>query len=222
MWLAVGVSPLSRGGFYLYNALFESISRNGAPSTTSVTLQVRGSGFTYPGLPGGQCSYRLQAQQQNLVISTPLQVLSPTLGVCSTPAAGIHGAVWSVALQTNGIVAEPTLFGALQWVEYDLEAVVITKLAPRGGPSGERISLTIHGERFADYGAGQLLCRVTNNPPAAVFAVTSSATLLDASRVVCPFVAPSFSGLVQVSTCYFLPLTSCLSPSLPLPPFHIF
>jgi hypothetical protein len=74
----------------------DSISQHSAPSTTAVEIEVRGSGFIFPGLPGGVCSFTLPSR--NLVITKPLHVVSNTSGVCTTPAAGISPAVWTVNL----------------------------------------------------------------------------------------------------------------------------
>ena len=94
----------SRSGFYTYNALFDSISQQGAPSTTAISLEVFGSGFTFPPLPGGLCAFVSPTSTE----VRPLALTSATHGTCQTPAAGIHGARYTVQLMTNGVTKEPT------------------------------------------------------------------------------------------------------------------
>eukprot|EP00966_Prymnesium_polylepis_P297182 6866369-Prymnesium_polylepis.1 len=51
----IASNPLSVGSFYTYNAVFESISITGAPTTAVVTTELKGSGFVL--LVGGVCKF---------------------------------------------------------------------------------------------------------------------------------------------------------------------
>eukprot|EP00966_Prymnesium_polylepis_P215378 4988078-Prymnesium_polylepis.1 len=45
------------GAFFTYNAVLESVSITGGPSTASIVTLASGSGFVFPSLPGGRCVF---------------------------------------------------------------------------------------------------------------------------------------------------------------------
>ena len=204
--------------FVVYNSLVDGISPIGSPSITTTRIDVFGAGFPVPGLQGARCFFALQAAEATTqgaganataasgadgsanatelaIYPTALTVVSPTRSMCETPAAGIPGARFIVAISLNGVAIEPTKFAdqLLRFTEYDLSAVRITSLKAPGGPVGEPTSVTVFGESFASYGAGQLKVRAGGGGADAVLV---DGRLLDAERVLCTL--PAFPNATSM------------------------
>ena len=194
--------------FVIYNSLITEINPIGAPSIAKATVDVIGDGFPYPGLPGAKCIFtqRLNATAGNATgpaHATPLAVRSSTLASCASPAAGIVGAQFDVAISLNGEGVEPLKFPdqPLTFTEYDLSAVHVSHLEPPGGPVNEATSLTLFGSSFASYGSGQVQVKATSDAGGGEEAFVVPGRVLDSERVLCtlPAFASPRSFRVQLS-----------------------
>ena len=166
----------------------DRIALNGAPTTASVTLDIIGEGFVNPTLPGALCKFTPAASADGTAspftapLTTSLVAVDSSLVRCPTPAAG-QVSNWEVSVLQNGITSEPTLFGAPKFAEYAIASVRISELVPPGGPVGVDTKVTVRGTGFAEYGAGQLKCRLGD--PALGASTLLPAILLDQNRVEC-------------------------------------
>lgn len=173
--------------YVTYNAMVNSLSLSGAPSTAPVGISIAGEGFV-PSLAGGRCNFTDEVTGVELF--SDLSTTSDTEASCNSPA-GRKSATYVVGVQLNGLVNEPTLLGALYFSEYNLSQVKLTGLQPSGGVTNQNTSVTVKGSGFASYGAGQLACRVGTT--------VVVGELLNSSRVLCPVAAVSTAGDISVS-----------------------
>ena len=185
-----GSSPDDEAMFQTYNSHVETISIQGAPSTSSISLDVAGEGFVVPALQGGLCRFTSASSANvsvptdaglQLTVDTTLQTVSSSLIRCLTPATGVPG-FWSVKILQNGLTADPALLRHPVFTEYDIESVRVSELAPPGGVTGQPTAVTVLGSGFANYGVGQLICRVTD--PDGI-ASTVPGLLLDTQSFLC-------------------------------------
>ena len=177
--------------FTTYNSQINSMGVTGAPSTSSVTLDILGEGFVYPALEGGHCRYTLEGSASLVWVERPLVAFSTTRVQCATPAVGAVG-TWSVQVFQNGVDAEPALFGDPVFYEYDITSVRVDSLHPPGGVVGQATAVTLTGTGFAEYGEGQLVCRAGS-------AAASPGLLLDRERVLCMLPSMASEGVVNVT-----------------------
>ena len=185
----------SSASFITYNAQVDSIRVSGSPSTSSMALDVIGQGFVLPALPNGACRFTRQSSGAEAVVdevTSEVEILSTTLARCAgTPSGRVEG-VWRVEVLQNGVNADPSAYPVML-TTYDLAAVRVSSLDPPSGPAGVETAVTVNGRGFAQYGEGQLVCRVGDN--------LSPATLLDTNRTTCtiPPLAASMSVGVTIS-----------------------
>ena len=155
--------------FQTYNSHVEAISITGAPSTSSISVDVAGEGFVVPAMQGGRCRFTsassgnasVPTAETQLTVDTALQTVSSTLVRCLTPTTAVPG-FWTVKVLQNGVTADPALLRHPRFTEYNLESVRVSELAPPGGVTGQPTAVTVHGSGFANYGVGQLICHVTD------------------------------------------------------------
>jgi len=153
--------------FAVYNALIRDINLGGAPASSEVPILVRGEGFPVPGLDGGLCTFKLSGS--TTTVTKALVPISSTSLSTTSPARGIIG-TWSMSCMLNGISPEPTLFGAPTFAQYDLALVHIFSVEPVGGPQLQPVSVTLHGQNFANFG---IVCKVgTELVPARLLSTT--------------------------------------------------
>ena len=92
----------------------------------------------------------------------------------------------------NGVDPEPSLFADPTFTVYNLAAVHVTQLVPPGGPAGVETTITVVGSGFAEYGKGQLICRVGN-------LTSTPGILLDSERILCTVPQSTCSGVVELA-----------------------
>jgi hypothetical protein len=91
----------SAATFTTYNSQVNSINVAGAPSMSSVPLEVAGEGFVHPALNGGLCRFTLEGSVPQVQVDSPLDVVSTTLVRCLTPATGMRSSTRLNALTLN-------------------------------------------------------------------------------------------------------------------------
>ena len=171
----------SNATFRSYNSQINGISVSGAPSTSSITLEIECEGLLVPPLPEAICRLtKVGAAEGDRPFISPLTVLSATEARCATPASG-SVASWEVEVLQNGVHVDPALFGAILFKEYDIGSVRVSSVHPVGGPIGVATALTVHGTGFAQYGEGMVVCRIGSEDDGTLL----PGELLDASRVLC-------------------------------------
>ena len=80
--------------------------------------------------------------------------------------------------------------GALSFYEYDLTAVRVSSIFPRGAPTSTLTQITLRGSGFAEYGEGQLICEVSHSSSGSK--TRMQATLLSTGdSILCPYQSPS-------------------------------
>ena len=176
------------------------ITVSGAPSSSSVDLNVAGEGFVTPALNGATCKFTYLGPTADAVIPewertsyTSSLVASTTTSVtCKTPT-GRTGA-WKVQVLQNGIHPEPTLYGDPIFSTYDLASLRVTSLDPPGGVVGVSTTVTVIGSGFAEYGVGQLKCRVGGASGTLI-----NGELLDSDRMLCTLPAATSAGSTDVT-----------------------
>ena len=200
----------SVGTFTTYNALTEGVLVSGAPSSSSVQLQIIGEGYPF-GINGGLCRFTqilgataIAAGSAPAVFARPLSVVSPEMAACSTPAAGIKDAQYAVSVSINGRSTEPNKFAGVDIVfkEYNLDAVRVSALWPPGGPVGAPTQVTVVGTSFAQYGAGQLKClsgAVADATGTLSGGVLDDGMLLDSRTMLCTIPPPTSLAPVPVT-----------------------
>ena len=192
----------TRAGFYLYNSQIRHLRIKGAPAHSTHILDIIGEGFVVPALQGSVCRFShvgqwLAQDTFQSVVSTPLTSISATHVQCPSPAAG-QNAVWRVQVLQNGADPVPSTLGVqLTFQEYTLKALKLHALVPPGAPAGLATTVTIHGDGFALYGDGQLVCRLwaasDGLPRPRDVGILGAAMLLDSTRVICSL--PSSASL---------------------------
>ena len=182
-WVSTGLN------YTTYNAMVDSLSLTGAPSASSVTLAVFGSGFV--SLESARCKFTTEGPPL-MTRYTAITKSSSTEAVCSSPAAGLV-ATYEVGVQFNGVNDDPYLDPASipTFTGYNLSSVTLSALTPSNGPQGVATSITIEGLGFASYGTNQLLCR-------AGFTLIP-AQLLDETKITCELPSTLPVGTIDVS-----------------------
>ena len=191
-----GEGPAQLAGFHVYNSQVNQLRMLGAPMAVPTSLDILGEGFVSPALPGAVCRFMpINATLDRSPLTTPLTALDEQLVRCDSPASG-HPGQWSVQVLQNGVEATPTLRGeALTFTEFDPSSVRLRELVPPGAPvNGSAVVVTVHGEGFAQFGEGQLLCMSTAGHRAA-------ATLLDSTRLSCVLAPASQPGTMYIAMC---------------------
>ena len=170
-----------------FNSQVDSLEVGGVPATGSVPIELRGAGFVFPALThAGVCRYTAEGivegpgsvgdSAKGVVVTSGLEVLSPTRVRCTGTPAGGQVSTWRVEVLQNGVDPEPSP-RAVQLSTYDLSAVRVSAVIPLGGPVGVETAVTVLGSGFATYGAGHFVCRIGS--------VHAPAVMLDATRTLC-------------------------------------
>ena len=181
--------------FRTYNSQVDSLKVSGAPSTSTISLEIQGEGFVYPGFAGGICRFSHSSRSETtsvLPVTTALETVSTTLIRCPTPASGVAG-LWSVQVLQNGLSVEPSLFGDPLFETYDVTSVRVDAMVPQAIVLGVETTVTISGSGFANYGDGQLVCRVSSSANVA-------GVLVDSSCILCTFPGRTASTRRALST----------------------
>ena len=166
--------------FRTYNSQVDTLKVSGAPSTSSISLQIQGEGFVHPGFASGICRFSHVSSSETasaLPVTTALETVSTTLIRCPTPASGVIG-TWSVQVLQNGLSVEPSLFGDPLFETYDVNSVGVDGMMPPAIVQGVETTVTIVGTGFARYGDGQLVCRAGSSANVA-------GVLVDSSHILC-------------------------------------
>ena len=182
----------SAGSFHIYNSQVTAVAVGGGPATSSISLEVVGEGLVGFTLPGGLCRFDLSDGTKSF--TAVLSVASATTAYCPTPGDGTIG-TWYVSVLQNGLSAEPTLYGSPTFSTYDISTVRVSSINPPGGATGASTAVTISGSGFADYGAGQLSCRVSATSGSTLV----SALMLSASQVMCTLPAGADAESIAVT-----------------------
>ena len=199
----------SSAAYTTFNSQVDSVLIEGAPSTVAYTLNISGSGFLVPPLPGALCRFTMLNVTNATVLTTPLVVESSSSVLCAAPTSGAGvTAQWAVDVLQNGLTPEPSLFAdrLLTFVEYDLSAVRVSTLDPPGGPIGVDTAVTLRGSGFARYGAGAIVCRMGTGASSGGGGAGSGGSevliageLIDSSRIVCTLPAAASPSSLSVS-----------------------
>lgn len=181
--------------FLTYNSQVNSLHISGAPTTSSISLQIEGEGFVQPAMEGGVCLFTRPANHSMLpdIATTKLVVASTTLAHCQSPASGVAGS-WVVQVLQNGLSAEPSLHGDPLFSEYDPAAVSVSAIVPLGIAQGTETTITVHGSSFANYGDGQIVARTGDDLTSPLM----PCLLLSSERLECTFFASSWYGQTQL------------------------
>ena len=194
----------SMTNFSIYNSQVTTVAVRAGPARTpheaSTSLEVRGEGFAFGNpLLGGTCLFVPQGTTSpGAGYSSPMQVVSTTSVICerTPPVTEDWGAMQTFNVFVyQGRSRAPSLYGPPEFSTYDISTVRVSSVDPPGGPTGEVTVVTVRGSGFADYGDGQIKCRlgVAGGTPALV-----TGFMLSPTQVSCTLPAAIAAGNVDL------------------------